>query len=47
MAAGLAMAWLVFRYLGLKFLRSAWLNLDLVWAASLVVAGLAGVVTAL
>jgi hypothetical protein len=47
MAAGLAMAWLVYRYLGLKFLRSAWLNLDLVWAASLVVAGLAGVVTAL
>ena len=46
MAAGLGMAWLVYRYLGLKFLRSAWWNLELVWAASLVVAGLAGVVTA-
>jgi hypothetical protein len=46
MAAGLAMAWLVYRYLGIKFLRSAWWNLDVVWALSLVVAGLAGVVTA-
>lgn len=46
MAAGLAMAWLVYRYLGLKFLRSAWFNLEVVWAASLVAAGAAGVVTA-
>jgi hypothetical protein len=46
MGAGLAMAWLVYRYLGLKFLRSAWLNLDLVWALSLVAAGAAGIVTA-
>ena len=47
MAAGLAMAWAVYRYLGLQFLRSAWFNLDLVWALSLVAAGVAGVVTAL
>ena len=47
MAAGLGMAWLVYRYLGLRFLRSTWWNLELVWAASLVVAGLAGIVTAL
>jgi hypothetical protein len=46
MLAGLAMAWLVYRYLGLKFLRSAWWNLDLVWALSLVAAGVAGVLTA-
>ena len=45
--AGLAMAWAVYRWLGLRFLRSAWLNLDTVWGASLVVAGAAGVAMAL
>lgn len=47
MAAGLAMAWVVYRYLGLRVLRSLWFNLDRVWGASLVVAGAAGVVMAL
>jgi len=47
MLAGLAMAWAVYRYLGLRFLRRAWLNLDLVWGASLVIAGAAGVGMAL
>ena len=47
MLAGLAMAWAVYRYLGLRFLRRAWLNLDLVWGASLVIAGAAGIVMAL
>ena len=47
MLAGLAMAWAVYRYLGLRFLRRAWLNLDLVWGASLVIAGAAGVALAL
>ena len=47
MGAGLAAAWAVYRYLGLEALRRAWLNLDLVWAASLVVAGGAGVLAAL
>ena len=42
MLAGVAMAWAVYRYLGLQFLRRAWLNLDLVWGASLVIAGAAG-----
>jgi hypothetical protein len=42
MFAGLALAWAVYRYLGLRFLRLAWFNLDRVWAASLVVAGAAG-----
>jgi hypothetical protein len=47
MIAGLAMAWAVYRYLGLRFLRRAWFNLDLVWGASLVLAGAAGVGSAL
>jgi hypothetical protein len=47
MAAGIAMAWAVYRYLGLGFLRRAWFNLDLAWAASLVLAGAAGVWMAL
>ncbi len=46
MLAGLAMAWLVYRYLGLQFLRRAWLNLDRVWGASLVIAGAAGIALA-
>jgi len=41
--AGIGMAWVVYRYLGLRFLRRAWLNLDVVWGASLVVAGAAGI----
>jgi hypothetical protein len=41
--AGIGMAWVVYRYLGLRFLRRAWLNLDVVWAASLVLAGAAGI----
>jgi hypothetical protein len=47
MAAGLAMAWAVYRYLGLSLLRSAWLNLDSIWGASLVIAGTAGIGQAL
>jgi hypothetical protein len=45
--AGLAMAWIVYRYLGLRALRSAWLNLDTVWGVSLILAGAAGVGMAL
>jgi hypothetical protein len=41
--AGIGMAWAVYRYLGLSFLRRAWLNLDAVWGASLVLAGAAGI----
>ncbi|HSV33988.1 MAG TPA: hypothetical protein VLI46_00460 [Ramlibacter sp.] len=47
MLAGIAMAWAVYRYLGLRFLRRAWLNLDVVWGASLVMAGAAGIGMAL
>jgi hypothetical protein len=37
--AGGCMAWLVYRYLGLKFVSQSWLNLDKSWAASLVLVG--------
>ena len=43
---GLLIAWAVYRYLGLKFLPRIWINLDAAWAASLVLAGAAGVVSA-
>jgi hypothetical protein len=32
-------AWVVYRKLGLALLRKAWFNLDLIWAAALVVTG--------
>lgn len=37
-AAGVS-AWLVYRYLGLRFMSRAWFNLDATWAASLVLVG--------
>jgi hypothetical protein len=43
LCAGIGMAWVVYRYLGLRFLRRAWLNLDVVWGASLVLAGMTGI----
>ena len=38
-AAGGAFAWLVYRYLGLKFVSRSWFNLDATWALSLVLVG--------
>ena len=38
-AAGGTAAWLVYRYLGLKFVSRSWFNLDASWAASLVAVG--------
>jgi hypothetical protein len=38
-AAGGCMAWLVYRYLGLKFVSRSWFNLDTSWAASLILVG--------
>src|SRR5262249_20815980 len=35
-AAGGLLAWLVYRYLGLKFVSRSWVNLDATWAFSLV-----------
>lgn len=46
-ASGLAAAWIVYRHLGLGALRSAWLNLDVVWALSLIASGTAAVAMAL
>ena len=37
--AGGFLAWLVYRYLGLKFVSRSWFNLDATWAFSLVVVG--------
>jgi hypothetical protein len=38
-AAGGFLAWLVYRYLGLKFLPRSWFNLDAIWALSLILVG--------
>ena len=40
LGAGL-MAWIVYRWAGLRLISRAWLNLDAVWAASLVLTGVA------
>ena len=39
-AAGGSVAWLVYRYLGLKFLSRSWFNLDATWAVSLILVGM-------
>jgi hypothetical protein len=33
------LAWLVYRYLGLKFVSRSWFNLDAIWALSLILVG--------
>ncbi len=38
-AAGGCMAWLVYRYLGLKFVSQSWFNLDTSWALTFVLVG--------
>ncbi|HEV7602135.1 MAG TPA: hypothetical protein VGO49_18000 [Bradyrhizobium sp.] len=38
-AAGGCSAWLVYRYLGLKFVSRSWFNLDMAWAVSLILLG--------
>jgi len=38
-AAGGCSAWLVYRYLGLKFLSRSWFNLETAWASSLILVG--------
>jgi hypothetical protein len=37
--AGGVLAWLVYRYLGLKFVSRSWFNLDATWAFSLILVG--------
>ncbi|KWE59081.1 hypothetical protein WL76_06485 [Burkholderia ubonensis] len=39
LAAGGLLAWLVYRYLGLKFVSRSWFNLDALWASSLILIG--------
>jgi hypothetical protein len=37
--AGGCLAWLVYRYLGLRFVSRSWFNLDVIWAVSLILVG--------
>ena len=37
--AGGCLAWLVYRYLGLKFVSRSWFNLETSWAVSLILVG--------
>jgi len=46
-AAGGLLAWLVYRYLGLKFVSQSWFNLDATWALSLVFVGVLSLAIAL
>ena len=46
-AAGGCIAWLVYRYLGLKFVSRSWFNLDATWAISLVLVGTIALVLSL
>lgn len=46
MLVGGLIAWIVYRYLGLRLLQRAWFNLDLVWAGCLIAVGGIAVVMA-
>ena len=46
-AAGGCLAWLVYRYLGLKFVSRSWFNLDTSWAVSLILVGAIALVLSL
>jgi hypothetical protein len=46
-AVGGFLAWLVYRYLGLKFISQSWFNLDATWAFSLVLVGALSLVISL
>jgi hypothetical protein len=46
-AAGGCAAWLVYRYLGLKFVSRSWFNLDSAWAVSLILVGTVALVFSL
>jgi hypothetical protein len=39
-----AIGLVVYRYVGLAFLRRAWLNLDVLWGVALIVAGVVTVI---
>ena len=46
-AAGGIMAWVAYRYVGSKFVTRSWFNLDAVWAISLILVGIIGLLAAL
>jgi len=46
-AAGGGLAWLVYRYVGLKFISRSWFNLDTMWAVSLILVGVVALVLSL
>lgn len=46
-ASGIGIAWIVYTRLGLGFLKRSWFDLDALWAASLVVTGIASTFVAL
>jgi hypothetical protein len=46
-AAGGFLAWLVYRYLGVKFVSRSWFNLDATWALSLILVGSASLTISL
>jgi hypothetical protein len=39
LVCGVTLAWLVYRWLGLRFITRSWFNLDAVWALSLIATG--------
>ena len=43
-SAGGCLAWLVYRYLGLRFVARSWFNLDMIWAISLILVGVVALV---
>ncbi|WP_420861277.1 hypothetical protein [Algirhabdus cladophorae] len=45
--AGGIIAWIIYVWLGLKFLSKTWFNLDLIWAISLIIVGAFGIYAAL
>jgi hypothetical protein len=47
LAIGGLLAWLVYRYLGLKFVSRSWFNLDRTWAFSLILVGALSLVISL
>ena len=47
LVAGGIIAWVVYRYAGLQVLSKAWINFDAFWAASLVLVGVAALLSSL
>jgi hypothetical protein len=42
LGCGVTLAWLVYRWFGLRFIARSWFNLDAVWAVSLIATGAIG-----